>query len=170
MRDRTPLQAVLGVLEGLGLNYALVLDASGTQVETLMIVGAAGRTASAAPIRPPRSSRREVPEVEPEAPIVEADEPVEIEASIPAVPGEVAPVDEKTKDVPTPTLPGVPAFPGPLNPTIAAPGSSPFAPGPLPVPGPRPVFPGQPVPGQQPVVPGQQPVTPSPSPNPSTSH
>ena len=61
LRGRTPAQAVLGVLEGLGLNYALVLDASGTQVETLMIVGAGAQTASAGSARLPRPDRRPAP-------------------------------------------------------------------------------------------------------------
>src|SRR5688572_8945958 len=61
LRGRTAAQAVLGVLEGLGLNYALVLDASGTRVETLMIVGTGAPTSSAGPVRSSRSARRESP-------------------------------------------------------------------------------------------------------------
>ena len=57
LRGRTPAEAVIGVLEGLGLNYAIALDLSGTQVETLMIVGGGGMSSppsSAASLRPAR--------------------------------------------------------------------------------------------------------------------
>jgi hypothetical protein len=53
LEGRTPAEAVVGILEGLGLNYALVMDATGTRVKTLMITGAA--SASAGP--PPAPSR-----------------------------------------------------------------------------------------------------------------
>jgi ribosomal protein L12E/L44/L45/RPP1/RPP2 len=43
--DRTPAEAVLTVLEGLGLNFMARMDATGTRVEQLVIAG----TASAAP-------------------------------------------------------------------------------------------------------------------------
>jgi hypothetical protein len=62
LQDRTPAEAVFGVLEGLGLNYALVLDAAGQKIDTLVLAGAAGAkmattsvpAASAAPAPPPR--------------------------------------------------------------------------------------------------------------------
>lgn len=41
LEGRTPAEAVLGILEGLGLNYALRMDAAGTRVETLMMAGTA---------------------------------------------------------------------------------------------------------------------------------
>jgi hypothetical protein len=43
---RTAAQAVLSVLEGLGLNYAASLDATGTKVQMLMMSGAAPAGAS----------------------------------------------------------------------------------------------------------------------------
>ena len=50
LQDRTPAEAVFGVLEGLGLNYAFVLDLSGTRIETLVLAGASGaRAPTAAP-------------------------------------------------------------------------------------------------------------------------
>ena len=53
-QGRTPAEAVFGVLEGLGLNYAFVLDASGSRIETLVLAGSAGgRPASATPTIPP---------------------------------------------------------------------------------------------------------------------
>lgn len=124
IRGRTPAQAVLDVLEGLGLSYALALDASGTQVETLMIVGTAGLTPPATPVRAARSVRREARDAGPEA-SEEREEPAEIEASIPAVPFEAPPAEEKTKAAPPP--------PGPLNPHVGFPRVPPFAPGPPPV-------------------------------------
>ena len=58
LRDRTPSEAVLAVLEGLGVNFALVWDPSGAQLQTLVIAGWAGTaTAAAAPRRPPAEPR-----------------------------------------------------------------------------------------------------------------
>jgi hypothetical protein len=135
LRDRTPAQAVLGVLEGLGLNYALVLDLSGTEVETLMIVGASGMTATASAsssgtVRAPRAGRKEPPpHANPEAPEVESEEPVEVEAAVTGgIPDHVVKEDN--------TKPALPS--GPLNPATRFPGSSPFAPAPTPLPGPSP--------------------------------
>jgi hypothetical protein len=48
LRDRTPSEAVLSVLEGLGVNFALVWDPSGAQLQTLVIAGSAGTTTAAA--------------------------------------------------------------------------------------------------------------------------
>ena len=143
LRGRTPAQAVLGVLEGLGLSYALVLDVSGTEVETLMIVGTGALTASAGTVRQARSSPRESPQVNQDDPTVETEEPPEIEASIPDVAHDVPKVDENAK--------AAPALVGPRNPIIAFPGSSPFAPGLLPL------------------APGPSPLVSSPNPKPSSS-
>jgi hypothetical protein len=41
LEDRTPVEAVLGMLEGLGLNYALATDGTGKRVETLILSGVA---------------------------------------------------------------------------------------------------------------------------------
>lgn len=51
---RTPAEAVLGILDGLGVNYALIMDPTGKQVQTLLISGPApvassGTSASPAP-------------------------------------------------------------------------------------------------------------------------
>jgi hypothetical protein len=53
LEDRTPAEAVFGVLEGLGLNYAFVLDATGTRIDTLILAGAAGAKATVASAAPP---------------------------------------------------------------------------------------------------------------------
>jgi hypothetical protein len=57
LHGRTPAEAVFGVLEGLGLNYAFVLDASGDRIETLVLAGTSGGrpatpTAAASPAPP----------------------------------------------------------------------------------------------------------------------
>jgi succinyl-diaminopimelate desuccinylase len=52
--NRTPAEAVLAILEGLGLNYALDLDTSGTRVRTLMMLGSARPEREAAPGAPTR--------------------------------------------------------------------------------------------------------------------
>jgi hypothetical protein len=47
LKDRTPVEAVLGVLDGQGVNYAITMDASGSRVESLLL--AAAKSAPAAP-------------------------------------------------------------------------------------------------------------------------
>src|SRR5262245_10901851 len=49
LQDRTVPEAILGILEGLGLNYALVMDSAGTKVETLLMAGAGGPGAAPPP-------------------------------------------------------------------------------------------------------------------------
>jgi hypothetical protein len=51
VENATPAEAVADVLEGLGVSYALRLDASGAKVDTLLVLGAA-RSAAAPPPRP----------------------------------------------------------------------------------------------------------------------
>jgi hypothetical protein len=46
LHGRTPAETVLAVFEGLGLNYAMVADATGDGVQTLMVAGAASATAA----------------------------------------------------------------------------------------------------------------------------
>lgn len=48
LQGRSAAEAVQGILEGQGLNYALVADPSGTRVQTLLLAGEAGRGAPAA--------------------------------------------------------------------------------------------------------------------------
>src|SRR5687767_1154944 len=47
--DRTPADAVLGMPEGEGLNFAVILNPAGTQVETLLVTGPSKARPSAGP-------------------------------------------------------------------------------------------------------------------------
>jgi hypothetical protein len=57
LQGRSPAETVLGLLEGQGLNFALVSDPSGTQVVTLLVAGTAPSTGSATPAAASSSSR-----------------------------------------------------------------------------------------------------------------
>ncbi len=46
LHGRTPAETILAVFEGLGLNYAMVADATGAGVQTLMVAGAASAASS----------------------------------------------------------------------------------------------------------------------------
>lgn len=63
LQDRTPAEAVLSLLDGTGVDYALQLDASGQGVVRLLIQAPSGsRPARAAPQRPrPTPTRRAAP-------------------------------------------------------------------------------------------------------------
>jgi hypothetical protein len=144
LKDRTPAEAVLGVLEGLGLNYALALDISGTEVETLIVgsgalSGASDATgASGGAFRAPRANRREAARATPDEPEAESEDAMVEYESAPS-PHEVPKVEEPAKPAP--------AMIGPLNPVNAFPGASvPLVTGPM------------------------LPIAPSPSPNPPTNH
>lgn len=141
LRGRTSAEAVLGVLDGLGVDYALALDATGTQVETLVIVGTGARAASAVAVRPPPRGGRitDGSYADLESAMAEAEEPASpAEDGVPAV-STAAPELPKVNGRAAPVL-------GPLNPTGAFPNGSPFVPG----------------------APG--PLTPSPSPNPPSTN
>jgi hypothetical protein len=56
LENRTPAEAVFGVLEGLGLNYAFVVDAAGSKVETLILAGAAGPKTASSSAPPPAAA------------------------------------------------------------------------------------------------------------------
>lgn len=130
LRDRTPAEAVLGVLEGLGVNYALVMDDTGTEVETLMIVGGSSAPPPRAAARP---APRPVPDEQPEPP----PEPEDVD--------ERRAAPEAKEAVPEPAKPTPPPF-GPLNPAGSI---SPFAPG-LPVAPTRPAASPTPAPNATP--------------------
>lgn len=114
----TQAETVMALLEGLGLNYALMLDPAGTQVRTLIVFGAGSSSSpfSARPAPPPPPSPHD------------GDEP-------PQRPDAVAPPDEPEDPEPQEEPPPAPAVaptppPGPFD-------SSPFTPKPV-----TPTFPG----------------------------
>ncbi|HVO10420.1 MAG TPA: hypothetical protein VMX54_06655 [Vicinamibacteria bacterium] len=78
IRDRTLADAVAEVLEGLGVNYALITDSSGEHVQTLMLTARAATGAAAAGGPTPSRGRPEPnlrrPYVPPEGP---ADQPAD---------------------------------------------------------------------------------------------
>jgi hypothetical protein len=53
LRERSPAEAVLQLLEGLGLNYVLLGESGGTGVQTLLMAGSAG-AATPPPASPPQ--------------------------------------------------------------------------------------------------------------------
>jgi hypothetical protein len=61
LQGRSPAEAVQGILEGQGLNYALVADPTGTRVQTLLLAGPVGKgTTTPGPARTPPRIRRPV--------------------------------------------------------------------------------------------------------------
>jgi hypothetical protein len=162
---RSPTEAVLGLLEGQGLNYALVADPTGRHVATLVLSGAAGTgtmTASAPTPRFPRVRRPfpVIPGAGPEAAnprFSSSDaEPVEDE---PFLPDESAPDDASGADSPADSgraLPGAagsaptvgPSAPGSQGQTYPVSPFTPQAPAVLPFPPAPPGTPGA-VPGQE---------------------
>lgn len=141
----TASQAVLAVLEGLGLGYVLITDATASRVETLFIasgVGGKGPTPTAA--RPPGTPGQvDEPQQKPRPPIDDEDEE-----------DSVRPVQQPQE--PEPPKPPPQHQPGPFAPQgpqpIVMPGQ-PFIPGVTPHPG---VPPGQPfIPGITPTPPPQ---------------
>jgi hypothetical protein len=94
IHDRTPVEAILAILEGLGLNYAISLDDTGLRVEKLVLIGAppvAGRGQPTSRAPAPRFPTVEAPP--PEEPFDEpADEPGDIPDDTPdASPAELEP-------------------------------------------------------------------------------
>lgn len=174
LHGRTPTEAVLDVLEGLGVNFAFVADPSGARVQTLVLTGtaSASSTSASAASRPttPAGSRRPFgppPGASPEAVEPAFDEPEEEpEPEDPTIPG----LPPGTEGVDASGVP-IAADPGQAPPSAVPPGagmipaaptpsfpSSPFAPQPQPFPQPTvPAVPtpatGQPQEGPVPTVP-----------------
>ena len=130
LQGRTPAEAVFGVLEGLGLNYAFVLDSSGNRIETLVLAGASGgRPATATPAPLPAPAPRYVPQPATPPPAAgpdEAEEATEEEAADDADPGAEG-------EEPAAGKAGAAAPPGARGSVLQAPAepvfpSSPFAP------------------------------------------
>ena len=88
LAGRTHAEAVLGVLDGQGLNYALKMDATGTRVEMLILAGAATPSTTPPPAAPslPMARPMPVPRPQPDAQADEDEAPPEEEAAEPEVP------------------------------------------------------------------------------------
>lgn len=139
---RTPLEAVLALFEGLGVNYAIRADRSGTLVDTLIVStlavdGSLARSAPPAPAvpanpllpplrsAPPREARPSEEDAEDEAPAEEDDKP----------PAEAAASPQPPPTFAAPLVPGQPGSPfgtGPVGPLTLP---TPPPPQPQPVPG-----------------------------------
>jgi hypothetical protein len=176
LHARSPAETVLAVLEGQGLNFAMVGDPGGSGVSTLVLAGASEASSSAAPTSSKfpaanrfsgriRQGRRFTPPpgsspdaVEP-APEDEEEAEQVNEAPFPSAPSGMEATDpDAAPTAPDPTAspeaeqPGLPpgARGGPVFPKQEFP-VSPFAPQPQPYPSPaqgRPIVPGGPPPDQ----------------------
>jgi hypothetical protein len=148
--QRTPVEAVLALFEGLGLNYALRTDKSGTRVDTLIVstalpggAPAARAPAPAVPVDPRRQPVRPQPlaEAERQDDPQDDDEADDQAARPQATPAPPAPV---LVPIPGPGSPGSPfnSQIGPLTlptpPPAPAAVPSPIAPAPSPTPSPAP--------------------------------
>lgn len=164
LQGRTPAETVLAVLEGLGINFALVGDSSGAGVQTLVVAGASTATAtttSSVPSRTPPGPRRPFgppPGASPDTidPGFEDEEEEELpdDSGVPILPpgGEMADpgAAPEAGNVPNivpgsgpganapvgPRLPGNVPFPPPVSPLPGL--ASPFTPQPQPFPFPPP--------------------------------
>ncbi len=84
LANRTPAEAVLSVLEGLGLNYLARMDVTGTRVEHLVIAGAAPAAGAAQAAAPAPATSSATARSAPAVPDGEED-PVDEEEDLPAV-------------------------------------------------------------------------------------
>jgi hypothetical protein len=149
IQGRTPAETVLSVLEGLGVNFALVADPSGAGVQTLIVAGASTATAAAsspAPARAPSGPRRPFGPPLGSSPdtgdpgLEEEEEDVPEDSGIPILPpgGEMADPGAAPDAGPAPGANAAPRLPGnvPLPPASPMPGfsASPFTPQPQPFP------------------------------------
>lgn len=155
LQGRSPIEAVLALLDGQGVNFALLSDPTGTRVESLLVAGSAPATAAATggtyagrstsasapsfrrPLGPPPGSGPDTVD-EPEDAEDAIDEPV---AGAPEAP-EAAPAgtqpDPAASQVPVPHAPGAlaPSYPvSPFAPSTAPVTTQPFPPLPPGVPG-----------------------------------
>jgi hypothetical protein len=112
----TPAQAVLAVLEGQGLNYALRMDPKSVRIETLLMVAGSGAGASVPSARPQPGPRP----IDREPDITEPEEEAPSEAPVPA------PEERRPFPFPGGPPPSGPAMPLALpTPPAASPGASP---------------------------------------------
>ncbi len=128
LNDRTPAQAVLTVLEGLGLNYALSLDDSGAQVEKLLLIGAGSSTPASAAAKSPPPMRPGFQQFRPEMPPIE-EPPEDVMEDVTDAPEDVPDGVLPDESGPQgPSLPGQPqerppagSYPPPPQPTPVKP-------------------------------------------------
>jgi hypothetical protein len=168
LQGRSPAETVLGLLEGQGLNFALVSDPTGLRVETLLVTGVAPSSGSSAPTstasRPTSNSpfRRPLSPPPGSGPDTMDEDPEELEEDEafdePAPAEDAAPADAAaTNPVPIPRGPGPGGTPGqsfPVSPF--APQSTPYSPQTFP-----PLPPGVPGGPTAPAAPQAQPETPT---------
>ena len=156
LSDRSPADAIAAILEGQGLNYALVLDLTATKVDKLLVTGQSptGTTSRRAPPPPPRRALVRPPILEEETQ-EDADLEDDDAGAVPAAP-----------DAPAPPA-GLPAIPGQpqARPTLPPATAPPTAPAGVPL-IPNPGYSSSPFnPKPVPLVPVPQP-TPTPAPPP----
>jgi len=147
LQGRSPIETVLGLLDGQGVNFALLSDPTGTRAETLLVAGTAPATASSGaspagaratptpafrrPFGPPPGSS---PDTIDEPEDVEDDQafgepPAGAPGNAEAPPAGAQPDPAATNPVPVPQAPGS-ASPFPVSPF--APQTSPVMPQPFP--------------------------------------
>jgi hypothetical protein len=157
LKGRTPAQAVLAVLEGQGVNFALVTDATGALVRTLLVTGSATASGgSVSTARPPASPMRGplgAPASSPEPPVFEEEEEPTDEPPPFGVPSGVEGIDaqqqvppEGAVHSPPAAAPAAPVMDRPIAPPQQFP-VSPFAPrvtAPVPAPATPPASPATP--------------------------
>jgi len=147
LHGRTPTETVLAVLEGLGVNYALIGDEAGPGVQNLVIAGAAAAASSGASRpadRPAAGSGPRPPFRPPLGASPEPAEPADDETEGPDEPLFVGAAGVESTEGAPPVLPPDPAAPpaqGQPQPNVPPPGAglipqqpttvSPFAPQPL---------------------------------------
>jgi hypothetical protein len=119
---RSPAEAVTSILEGQGLNYALILDATATRVEKLLVTGAstssgASSASSSRPgANPPgRRFTPSEPEPEPEEPAPEETPPPPPDPASPPTPA-----PEKVLPANPQPSPNAPAGPAGMSPGLNA--------------------------------------------------
>lgn len=159
LHGRSPTEAVLGLLEGQGLNYILIGDASGDRVQTLMMAGvapasssrSAGSTTSGKGMTsPPPASGPDADEPV-EEPVAEEEEPEPAQVVqpppnglpqvipgpgqngvvIPSIPGQ-PPAPNTPLPFSIPGMPGIPGAPGAVTGPPFGPAVQPFPPQPVP--------------------------------------
>jgi hypothetical protein len=132
LQAATPAQAVISVMEGLGVNYALQLDRSGREVKSLLLIAAAASGPARSTSGPDRPAGRVPPppppppsadEMEDEAEEVEDEPPVEMRPDRPGRmgrpgrgerperPGVFEPGGQPNTPFPPAATPPTPAYP-----------------------------------------------------------